>query len=126
MNVNCKIIVVIAIAFILSILIIYTIYINGKHDSTENSPQDIIRQLKLDNPHKIIIGHLNINSVRNKFQGERYLIEDNIDILLIPETKLDDIFPDGQFFIDGFHAKIVQKRGWFASLYPRAYSLQEN
>ena len=39
MNVNCKIIAVIAISFILSILIIYTIYINGKHDSTENSPQ---------------------------------------------------------------------------------------
>ena len=34
-----------------------------------------IRQLKLDNPHKIIIGHMNINYVRNKFQGLRYLIE---------------------------------------------------
>ena len=110
MNVNCKIIAVIAISFILSILIIYTIYINGKHDSTENSPQDIIRQLKLDNHHKIVIGHLNINCVRNKFQGLRYLIEENIDILLLSETKLDDTFPDGQFFIDGFHAPYREDR----------------
>ena len=110
MNVNCKIIAVIAISFILPILIIYKVYINGKHASTENSPQDIIRQLKLDNPHKIITGHLNINSVRNKFQGLRYLIEDNIDILLISETKLDDTFPDGQIFIDGFHAPYGEDR----------------
>ena len=52
-NVNCKIIAFIAISFILSIFIIYTIYINSKHYSTDNSPKDILRQLKLGNPHKI-------------------------------------------------------------------------
>ena len=30
------------------------------------------------------------------------MIKDNIDILLVSETKLDDIFSIGQFCIDGF------------------------
>ena len=29
-------------------------------------------------------------------------ISDNVDVLVITETKLDDSFPTGQFFIDGF------------------------
>ena len=30
------------------------------------------------------------------------MIQDNIDILLVSETKLDDTFPVGQFYIDGY------------------------
>ena len=29
-------------------------------------------------------------------------IKRNVDILTISETKLDNSFPDGQFFIDGY------------------------
>ena len=32
------------------------------------------------------------------------IIKDNIDIFMISETKVDDSFPDGQVFIDGFGA----------------------
>ena len=31
-------------------------------------------------------------------------MKNNIDILIISETKADDAFPDGQFFLDGFEA----------------------
>ena len=30
------------------------------------------------------------------------MIQNNIDILLVSETKLDDTFPVGQFYIDGY------------------------
>ena len=30
------------------------------------------------------------------------MIQDNIDILLVLETKLDYTFPAGQFYIDGY------------------------
>ena len=30
------------------------------------------------------------------------MIQDNIDILLVSETKLDDTFPIGEFYIDGY------------------------
>ena len=55
-----------------------------------------------DNLNKLIFAHLNINSIRNKFDSFTDIIKDNIDILMISETKVDDSFPDGQFFLDGF------------------------
>ena len=30
------------------------------------------------------------------------IVKDNIDILMISESKLDDSFPDSQFLIEGF------------------------
>ena len=51
-----------------------------------------------------MIGHLNINSIRNKFESVKHIIEENVDIILFFETKLNDTFPDSQFLIKGFHA----------------------
>ena len=48
------------------------------------------------------MGHLNINLVRNKFEALSYIIDNNIDLLLISETKLDDSFPTAQFQMKGF------------------------
>ena len=48
---------------------------------------------------RIIKGHLNINSLRNKFESLQEQINWNVDILLISETKLDNSFPNGQFLI---------------------------
>ena len=31
------------------------------------------------------------------------LIKSFVDVFMIPETKLDDSFPEGQFFIDDYH-----------------------
>ena len=46
--------------------------------------------------------HLNINSIGNKFDSLADIIKDNIDISMTSKTKVDDTFPDGQFFLDGF------------------------
>ena len=51
---------------------------------------------------KIILGQLNINSIRNKFDFLAQQVKGNIDILMISETKLDESFPVGQFLIDGY------------------------
>ena len=48
------------------------------------------------------MGHLNINSVRNKFEALTYIIDNNIDLLLKSETKLDDSLPTTQFQMKGF------------------------
>ena len=48
------------------------------------------------------MGHLNINSVRNKFEALTYIIDNNIDLLLISETKLGDSLPTVQFQMKGF------------------------
>ena len=46
--------------------------------------------------------HLNINSVRKKFEALAYIIDNNIDLLLISETKLGDSSPTVQFQMKGF------------------------
>ena len=45
---------------------------------------------------------VNINSVRNKFDAHREIASQNLDILVIAETKIDASFPLGQFAIEGF------------------------
>ena len=56
------------------------------------------------NMNRIIIGHLNIDSLKNKFESLQEQINGNVDILLILEAKLDDSFPNGQFLIKGYSA----------------------
>ena len=61
-----------------------------------------LQTIRKDNLNKLIFAHLNINSIRNKFDSLADIIKDNIDILMISETKVDNSVPDGQFFLDGF------------------------
>ena len=42
--------------------------------------------------------------MRNEFDLLTDQIKDNIDILMITETKLNESFPIGQFFINGFNS----------------------
>ena len=52
---------------------------------------------------KLIIGHININSIRNKFEILKSMLSEALDVLMITETKLDDSFPEQQFHIEGFN-----------------------
>ena len=46
---------------------------------------------------------MNINSIRNKIISLRELVNKApIDILCIDETKIDEGFPDSQFFIENY------------------------
>ena len=51
-----------------------------------------LEALRLKNVNKLIIAHLNINSLRNKFEFLISLIKDNIDVLMISETNLMKVF----------------------------------
>ena len=48
----------------------------------------------------MLIAQLNINSLRNKFDSLVRMLHDNLDILLISETKIDSSFPTAQFQIE--------------------------
>ena len=51
---------------------------------------------------RIVLAHLNINFLRNKFDLLADQVKGNVDVLAILETKLDDLFPAGQFKIPGY------------------------
>ena len=61
-----------------------------------------LKSLCKDNLNKLIFAHLNINSIRNKFELLSEQVKGNVDVLMISETKIDDSFPVSQFLIEGF------------------------
>ena len=82
-----------------------------RHDSGKELAQspvandgtvNFLHQQRLKHAKNLIIGHLNINSSRNKFLDFKELILSDTDICLISETKLDDSFPDQEFHINGY------------------------
>ena len=58
--------------------------------------------MKAQSLDKLILDHLNTNSIPNKSEALKFIIGNNIDIFLISETKLDDSFRTVQFLIKGF------------------------
>ena len=52
---------------------------------------------------KIVVGQININSIRNKFDHLMAAVSGNIDILLITEAKIDSTFPANQFYLNGYN-----------------------
>ena len=50
----------------------------------------ILKSLKVKDLNKLILGYLNINALRNTFELLTHQIKDNVDILMISETKLDE------------------------------------
>ena len=61
-----------------------------------------LRALRKKNLNKLIIAHLNVNSLRNKLEFLKEQIQDNIDILMISETKIGASFPIGLFLLNGY------------------------
>ena len=56
----------------------------------------------IKNPNKTIRAHLNINSIRNKFEMLSLLFHGVIDVLMICEAKFDKSFFTMQFIIEGY------------------------
>ena len=61
-----------------------------------------MKKQRLDNVSNTIIGHLNINSFRNKFVFVEDIIKLFDDVFLVSESKLDHTFPSNQFRINGY------------------------
>ena len=58
-----------------------------------------LRGLRSKHPKNVFLGHLNVNSLRNKFESLNELIK---DIFLWSESKLDSSFSDSQFLVSGY------------------------
>ena len=74
---------------------------DSEYDSL-NEPALYLSRLKAKNADRLIIGHININFLQNKFEPLKTLVQDKINILVVSETKSDDSFPTSQFLIDGY------------------------
>ena len=73
---------------------------NSKHDNSFN--YDELKCLRLANKNNLLLGYININSIRNKIEQLASIISDSFDVIAIAETKLDETFPTSQFIIDSY------------------------
>ena len=62
----------------------------------------MLKSLRCNNLNKLVFAHLNINSIRNKFELLSEQVRGNVDVLMVSETKVDDSFPIGNFIIHSF------------------------
>ena len=72
--------------------------ISSKLTNIVTDPKIGLQEMKRNSPDKFILGDLNINSIRNKFDALIYMIGNNMNIILISKTKIDDAVPTAQFF----------------------------
>ena len=76
-----------------------------KSVSTTLNSLSKIKEIRIGNANKVIIGHLDINSIRNKFEQLKETVLKYIDILVATEAKLDETFLESLFLMDGFSWK---------------------
>ena len=62
----------------------------------------VLKSLSCKSLTRLVFPHLNINSIRNKFELLSEQVRGNVDVLMASETKIDDSFPIGNFLIHGF------------------------
>ena len=47
-----------------------------------NDARKGLKEIKIKSPDKLILGHLNTNLVKNKFEALTYIIDNNIDLCI--------------------------------------------
>ena len=75
---------------------------NSQEAIPGDNPLMILEGIRKKCVKNIIIGHVNINALANKFEDLKIVLKDKVDILVLVETKLDDRFPIYQFIIEGY------------------------
>lgn len=76
--------------------------INKTLEDEPVDPGNLLRDIKLKNPNNPSLAYINVNSIRNKHAELFTILNSNIDILAIAETKLDKSFPSAQFAVGGY------------------------
>ena len=70
--------------------------------SDQKNLGSILHKVRVENLSRIIFGQININSIRNKFDLLMNIIKNEIDILMISETKIDNSFPISKSAMTGY------------------------
>ena len=78
--------------------------LTNSNDTEIKDPQSFLKDslFRINNINHLIVGQLNISSLRNKFEQLSAMINGNIDIFIISETKLLETFPAAQFSLQGY------------------------
>ena len=53
---------------------------------------DFLRNLRVKNVNRLIVRNLNINTISNKFDQLKLIVQGKVDILIVTGNKLDSTF----------------------------------
>ena len=82
---------------------------NTSEDDFKDPPSQL-RDIKLKNINNPILAYIKVNSIRNKHSDLFSIIDSNVEIVTIAETKLDSSFPSAQFIVNGYSAPYRKDR----------------
>ena len=71
-----------------------------------------LSNLRQRNLNRLLLAHVSIKSIRNKFDQLVSCIKNCIDIVMISETKNDNSFPTAQFHIEGYCICRLDQNGY--------------
>ena len=74
---------------------------NNKKKTEEEDAKSSLGNLRIRKMNRLISSKININSIRNDFELLFSLVSNNIDVLLISETKIHNTFPVSQLYVPG-------------------------
>ena len=83
----------------------YCDIINAEHEveqKNEADPAKFLKDLRISIINRLVIAHLNINRIMGKFDSLREIIQKNINILAISESKLDESYTTNMLNIAGY------------------------
>ena len=69
-----------------------------------NATDQVLSDLRRTNLANLNFCNLNIKSVRNKFIDLQEIMNGNMDVVSIVETKIDASFPSAPFVLEGYHS----------------------
>ena len=89
-----------------------TVTSHDKNTSEDDfkDPASQLRDIKFKNIGNPILAYINVNSIRNKHSDFFSIVDCNVEIVTIAETKLDSSFPSAQFIVDGYNAPYRKDR----------------
>ena len=61
-------------------------------DTIKNDFKTKLKDIRIPNLNRTVISHINVNSIRNKFEHFAEAVMANVDILMVTETKIDNLF----------------------------------
>ena len=70
--------------------------------TTKDDFKTKLKDIRITNLNRIVISHININSIRNIFELLAEAVKGNVDFLMVTETKIDKSFPASQFIVLSF------------------------
>ena len=82
-------------------------------DVNVNDISNILNQIRIKYVGNVIIGLLNVNGYVGKYDSMKLVIPNNIDIMVIIESKLNDSYPTAQLSIEGFSLPFRKDRNEF-------------